>query len=94
MADNQDLLFEYTFVVFLDKIYLEVEKPTRSNIKFLCDDSFFIKELQEYLEIQKKNCRQSKEIPGQEKHIMSRMKESEVKKPTKDVSIKRIKTKT
>ena len=72
-----DLLFEYTFVVLVDKIYLEVEKPTESNIKFQCDDIFFAKTQQEYLELQEKGCHQSKEIPGREKHVMSRMKESE-----------------
>ena len=72
-----DLLFEYTFVVFLDKISLE---PTKSNIMFQCDDIFFAKDYLEYLELQKKVCHQSNKIPGQEKHIISRMKESEVKK--------------
>ena len=81
MADNQDLLFEYTFAVSLDKISLEVEKPTESNIKFQCDDHFFAKTYQEeYLELQAKGCHQSKEIPGQDIYIMSRMKESEAKK--------------
>ena len=75
-----DLLFEYTFVVLLDKIYLEVEKPTESKIKFQCDEIFFARTHQEYLELEKNVCRQSKEIPGQEKHVMSRMKESELKK--------------
>ena len=80
MANNHNLLFEYTFVVFVDKISLQIEKPTERNIKFQCDDLFFIKTHLEYLELQAKGCHQSKEIPGQDMYIMSRMKESEVKK--------------
>ena len=75
-----DLLFEYTFVVYLYEIYLEVDKPTKSNVKFQCDGIFFAKDYLEYLGRQKKVCHQSNKIPGQEKHIMSRMKESEAKK--------------
>ena len=62
-----DLLFEYTFVVYLYEISLEVDKPTKSNIKFQCDGIFFAKDYLEYLGRQKKVCRQSNNIPGQKK---------------------------
>ena len=79
MAFNQGQLFEYTFVVVLNEISLEVDKPTESIIKFQCDDLFSTKELQ-YSWLKKGFCHDSKEIPGQDQYIISRMKESEVKK--------------
>ena len=78
MTENQEeKLFEFTFVVFVDEFSLK--NLSLKELKFTCEDLFAHKQL-EYSWLKSDFSLQRKAIPGQAKYMISRMKKSEMKK--------------